>query len=125
MVSLTRFRELVAEEMDELPPVFFLELHGGVMVEERLQLHPMGRGGDLFILGQYQKGGYLGRSITLFYGSFMRKMPHASEEQMRREIRSVLRHEFRHHLEGLSGVRDLELEDEDYLRNYLAQYARY
>lgn len=124
MISLETFRNLVAEEMDELPPVFFLELNGGVMVEEHAMPHPQRRADDLYILGQYQRSGSLGRSIVLFYGSFLRMMPGASEAQMRPKIRAVLRHEFRHHLEGLSGVRDLEIEDEEYLRDYLAQYSQ-
>jgi predicted Zn-dependent protease with MMP-like domain len=123
MITLETFRVLVADEMDELPQVFFLELNGGVMVEQYAKPHPMRRADDLYILGEYQRSGYLGRSIVLYYGSFMRMMPHASESQMRREIRRVLRHEFRHHLEGLSGVRDLEVEDEEFLRNYLARFS--
>ena len=120
MITLETFRDLVAEEMDELPQVFFLGLNGGVMVEEAAMPHPKRRADDLYILGQYSTG-HLGRSITLFYGSFLRMMPAASEAQMRQKIRKVLRHEFRHHLEGRSGVRDLEIEDEEFLRNYLTR----
>jgi hypothetical protein len=40
------------------------------------------------------------------------------------KVREVLRHEFRHHLEGLSGLRDLEVEDDIFLRNYLDTHGK-
>lgn len=40
------------------------------------------------------------------------------EEAYRRELRHVILHEFRHHLESLAGERDLEMEDERSLEKY-------
>ena len=36
-----------------------------------------------------------------------------------KKIREVLRHEFRHHMEGRSGIRDLEYEDQKEIEEYL------
>ncbi len=118
-MTLDRFREITADMMDELPDVFFDELTGGVIVQEYAKPHPKGTGNDLYILGEYTRSPSMGKGITLYYGSFERMMSHLSEEQMTEKIREVLRHEFRHHIEGLAGVRDLEVEDAKFIRNYL------
>ena len=36
-------------------------------------------------------------------------------------MRKVLRHEFRHHIEGRAGVRDLEVWDEEQIAAYRAR----
>lgn len=118
-VSLDRFREIVSEEMDELPQEFFKELNNGVVVQEGAKIHPKDAGNDLYIMGEYHRSYSAGRGITLYYGSFLRMLRGADDEAFRRKIREVLRHEFRHHLEGLSGLRDLEIEDEAFLKKYL------
>lgn len=46
-----------------------------------------------------------------------------SDEELRVQIRKVLLHEFRHHLESLAGERDLELEDAAELTQYRARKA--
>ena len=40
---------------------------------------------------------------------------------MKREIRATIRHEFRHHLESLANLRDLEIEDEEFMEDYLRE----
>ncbi len=74
-------------------------------------LHPANRNGDLFIMGQYCRRQYLGRFIVIYYGSFAQVYGHLDAESLAAQLRSVLLHEFRHHLESLAGIRDLELED--------------
>ena len=44
-----------------------------------------------------------------------------SEEEIRVQIRKVLLHEFRHHLESLAGERDLEIEDAVNVSQYKAK----
>lgn len=124
MVSLARFREITGNMMDELPEVFFRELNNGVIVQEYARPHPKGVADDLYILGEYTRSPNFGRGITLYYGSFVRMMEDADEEQVTRKIREVLRHEFRHHLESLSGERGLEIEDEIFLARYLRSHGR-
>ena len=54
----------------------------------------------------------------LYYGSFSRVFRRLSPEALERQMRKTLRHEFRHHLESLSGLRDLEVQDELELHRY-------
>ena len=60
----------------------------------------------------------------MYKGSFDRVHPRADAERARELLRGVLRHEFRHHLEALGGVRNstsLEAEDERRKQAYLAR----
>ena len=123
VVGLDRFREMVSEEMDLLPQIFFKELSGGVIVEEYAKPHPMRKADDLYIMGEYRRSYSMGKGIVLYYGSFARNYGNYDEELMRTKIREVLRHEFRHHLEGMAGSRDLEIEDEVFLRKYLESHG--
>ena len=124
MIDIEEFRRIAAELTDELPEEFFKELNGGVIVSERAVIPRYARGNDLFAMGQYQV--YAGmRQIVLYKGSFDRVYPRADAEETRRILRGVLRHEFRHHLESLGGVRGpSSLEAEDALKKaaYLARH---
>lgn len=64
---------------------------------------------------------YLGRFIVLYYGSFAQCYGTCSEEEIQVQIRKVLLHEFRHHLESLAGERDLEIEDAVNVSQYKAK----
>jgi len=123
-MTLEEFREITADMMDELPDIFYKELNNGVIVQEYAKPHPQRLADDLYILGEYKRSSSFGKGITLYYGSFIRMMPYADREEMTRKIREVLRHEFRHHLEGMSGIRELEVEDDVFLRNYLNSHSK-
>jgi hypothetical protein len=88
------------------------------------KLHPENRENDLYALGEYYIGGPLGRYIAIYYGSFLRIHSGLSADQLKTELRKTLRHEFRHHIESLSGERGLEIEDEQYIAQYLQRYAQ-
>lgn len=125
MIDLEDFREIVADEEDLLPEVFFKDLNGGVIVQEGVRLHPDRVADDLYILGTYTRNA-AGRQITLYYGSFECTMRYADREQIKMKIREVLRHEFRHHLEflsGISGKKSLVAEDEKSMRDYFAMHG--
>ena len=125
MIGITEYRKIVSELMDELPGEFFEKLTGGVLVSESCKLPSYARGNDLYILGEYRIASGI-RQIVLYKGSFDRSYPGAEEEEARHILRSVLRHEFRHHLEFLGGIHDassLEAEDERKKRAYLARKA--
>ena len=122
MISLEEYEHIVEELLDELPEEFFKELSGGVVVSESLVIPDYARGPDICTLGQYQVDFGI-RQIKLFKGSFDRLHPQADGAEARRILRGVLRHEFRHHLEFLSGIRNsssLEAQDEREKRAYLA-----
>lgn len=121
MISLEVFEDYTMEIVDSFPEVFFRELNGGVMVRAGSPLHPAAEDHDLFVLGEYHIDRYLGRFIVLYYGSFVQCYAGSSEEELRVQIRKVLLHEFRHHLESLAGERDLEIEDAVHVSQYKAK----
>lgn len=122
-MDIDKFQAMLAEMLDELPEPFFEELHGGVIVSLRCKENPHSRGGDLYILGEYHRSHAMGNQIVIYYGSFMRLYGKAAEQTFERELRAVLRHEFRHHMENRAGERGLEIEDERQLREYLEMRA--
>ena len=80
---------------------------------------------ELFTLGQYQVSAGI-RQIVMFKGSFDRLYPNADASEARGILRGVLRHEFRHHIEFLGGIRNsssLEAEDERQKQAYLARHS--
>ncbi len=124
MISAEEYRQIVSELLDELPEEFFRELSGGVIVSEALVIPDYARGNDLYTLGHYQIASGI-RQIVMFKGSFDRAYPRADMAQARVLLRGILRHEFRHHLESLAGVRNsssLEAEDERQKQAYLARH---
>lgn len=121
MIDIDSFFEMLKEICDELPYKFFKELHHGVQLSEELRLSPHAKCNDLVIMGEYQRS-YLGNKITIYYESFAKTCSWMDKEQLEDKLREVVRHEFRHHMENLSGMygRDsLEREDAEQLRRYM------
>ncbi len=122
MISSEEYRSIVSELIDELPEPFFRRLSGGVIMSEASEAPDYARGDDLYTLGKYCVSSGM-RQIVLYKGSFDRIYPQADAAEAREILRGVLRHEFRHHLEALGGVRNsssLEAEDEREKQAYLA-----
>lgn len=119
MMDIDRFQDLAEQMSSELPEEFFQELNGGIVIEEEAKPDEEGEGDDLYVLGEYVRDGVLGRRIVLYYGSFLAMFQ--LESEMKREIRATIRHEFRHHLESLANLRDLEVEDEEFMEDYLRE----
>ncbi|MBK5251524.1 MAG: metallopeptidase family protein [Peptostreptococcaceae bacterium] len=101
------------------PQELFKELNGGILLFPETKHNPVGRKNDLFILGEYHRGGNMGRYIVIYYGSFMKVYGRLEKEALRGRLIHTLKHEFTHHLESLAGERGLEIEDARYLENYL------
>ena len=121
MVDIDRFFELLTEVCEELPDDFFRELHQGVLLSEALKISPYARSSDLYIMGEYRRA-YYGNQITIYYGSFEKAYGHLDEEALKDKLRETVRHEFRHHMEHLSGMYgadSLEREDRIQMRRYL------
>ncbi len=119
MISLEEMGKMLDELAEELPQEFFADLNGGILLLPQAEMHPKSRGNDLYVMGRYFKSNDMGNHIEIYYGSFERLYGKLPADQLRAQLRSTLRHEFRHHLEGLSGERALEIEDEKYLSEYL------
>ena len=51
--------------------------------------------------------------MEIFYGSFLKVYPEATDAEFAAELRRTLHHELTHHIEGLAGDRTLERWDEE------------
>jgi predicted Zn-dependent protease with MMP-like domain len=119
VVSLEEMETILDEVTVGFPQELFKELNGGILLFPETKLNPVGRKNDLFILGEYHRGGNMGRYIVIYYGSFMKVYGRLEKEALRDRLIHTLKHEFTHHLESLAGERGLEIEDARYLENYL------
>lgn len=117
--KLALLQRLADECAAELPREFFRELSGGISLTDRTKKHPQSEPGrPLLVLGEYRNDRNLGRSIMLYGGSILRTYGHLPEEELKKELRRIIRHEFTHHIESLCGERGLEIEDEIRLAEY-------
>jgi len=107
----------------ELPGEVFRDLNGGVSLLPETVRSKADPDGGLYTLGEYRRD-QMGRYIVLYYGSICKVHGYDSPEVMRANLKSVLTHELTHHLESLAGERDLEIEDEIELDNYLHSAMR-
>ncbi len=116
-ISIDRMHEILDSIAEELPKDFFKQLNGGIVLLPEEKISNEAIYNDLYILGEYHKSG-MGRYIRIYYGSFKKVYHYLSEPELKEKLRSTLIHEFVHHLEGLSGLRDLEIEDERMIEEY-------
>lgn len=117
MITIEEMQIMLDDIASEFPTEFFTELNGGIILLPETKRHDKSIG-DLFILGNYHRGGSLGRYITIYYGSFMRVYGHLTRDRIKDKLRSTVRHEFRHHIESLAGDDDLERIDRQYIADY-------
>ena len=123
---LEDFKRIIEELLDELPEEFFRELSGGVIVSEAAMVPDYAQGDDLYIMGHYTIFSGM-RQIVIYKGSFDRTHPYADAEEAKSILRGVVRHEFRHHLEFLSGIHDqssLEAQDAREKQAYLSRHGK-
>ena len=117
MVTIEEFDIMLDGIAQEIPGEFFGGLSGGIILREECKLHPEGAG-DLYIMGEYHNRRDMGRSIYIYYGSFMRTYGYLPPEALRERLRATLLHELTHHLESLAGERGLEVEDRLRIEEY-------
>ncbi|MCK5128434.1 MAG: metallopeptidase family protein [Clostridiales bacterium] len=118
MISIKEMDEILEQLASELPSAFYKELNGGIMLFPETKRNKTLDTNDLYIMGEYHRSSALGRFITIYYGSFCKVCKHFSREQIKKELRKTLRHEFRHHVESLAGERGLEIEDARFIAEY-------
>ncbi len=117
-MDIDSFQMMLDEIAEDIPEDLLKHLNGGILIQSYEKKHPTSEG--LSILGEYcVQPATLGRYIVIYYGSFMHVFPHLSEEALRNQVRKTLLHELRHHIESLAGDRSLEIEDMQFLFNYL------
>ena len=116
--------DLLDEMAEQFPPALFEELNGGILLQEEEKPDPLFPEGEIFFMGEYIQDPYMGRSIHLYYGSFLASARNEdwSEETWREELCTTLAHELTHHIESLGGVHGLDDKDEEDLQRYLEEY---
>ena len=124
MYTIDETEMMLNEIAEEIPQELYNELNGGIVLKEEAKLHPQNKARDLFILGEYHSDGRLGNFIAIYYGSFVQTFGNESLAEYKDQLRRVLKHEFLHHLEGLAGVQDLEIEDAVEIQNYLKMWDK-
>ena len=124
MISITQMELMLDELAEELPQEFYNELNGGIILLPDSPLHRDNVAEDLYVMGEYHRSRTLGRYIVIYYGSFIKVHGHLPDEKMKDKLRHTLRHEFTHHLESLSGQRDLEIKDDRRIKRYLRKHGR-
>jgi len=103
----------------ELPDEIFSNLNGGVSLLPDVKKSSADPSGGLYTLGEYRRD-QMGRYIIIYYGSICAVHGSDTPGQMRENLKRVLTHELTHHMESLAGERDLEIEDEIELDEYLS-----
>jgi hypothetical protein len=115
MIDIDAMQYMLDELADELPPLFYEELNGGILLLPDAREGSHENSDNMYILGEYHLTHSMGRYIVIYYGSFEKLFGHLPEESLKMELRKTLRHEFTHHLESLAGERDLEKYDASFL----------
>lgn len=121
MLSFRQVGDILDRLAEELPPEFYRDLSGGILLVPEEKISPYGD--DLRIMGEYIRSP-MGRMIKIYYGSFETMYSWMDEEELTEQLREVLRHEFTHHIESLAGERGLEIKDEQQIREYLDRRRR-
>lgn len=118
MITIKEMEEMLNEIAEELPQQIYKKLNGGIILLPETKQNPKRQATNLYILGQYHHGGVMGRYISIYYGSFKRVYGHLPKKELRKKLMKTLKHEFTHHLESMAGEKDLEIEDEKFIREY-------
>ncbi len=124
MVDFDEVGIMLDEVAAGLPQEFYKELNGGIILLPDVKRNKISGRNDLYIMGEYHRGGGLGRYIAIYYGSFERVHGHLGREALKEKLAHTLKHEFTHHMESLAGERGLEKKDEQFLADYLRPRSR-
>lgn len=119
MVTIDEAQGLLEELAEGLPKELYKELNGGILLLPDKKICNHAVSDDLFIMGEYRSEFVMGRYIIIYYGSFAAMYEHASKETWKQRLKETLYHEFVHHIENLAGERGLEIEDEQFIDDYL------
>ena len=122
-MDIDSFHKVLEDAAAEIPDELMRELNGGISILPEAKVHPKTHERAIYIMGEYRvEIPGLGRYINLYYGSFEKVFgigTPSDDPRLKEEIRKTLLHELRHHIEMLSGVRDLEIQDEVTLSKWI------
>ena len=118
MFTIDDVNDMLDNIAEELPEEIFRELNGGISLLPDTRLSDADPDGGLYTLGEYRHD-QMGRYIILYYGSICAVHGGKSYEELYASLKKLLSHELTHHLEALAGERDLEIEDNRMINEYL------
>lgn len=124
MISLEEMEVMLDDIANGFPQEIFKDLNGGIVLLPEAKLNTASDRNDLYILGEYHRGGTLGRYIAIYYGSFLRIYGYLGSEAIKEKLIHTLKHEFTHHLESMAGERGLEIKDAQFLADYFKRRNR-
>ena len=119
VISLEEMEIMLDEIATGFPQELYRGLNGGIILLPEAKLNTASNKNNLYILGEYHRGGGMGRYITIYYGSFSSVYGHLGKEAIKDQLQRVLKHEFTHHIESLAGERGLEIKDARDIADYL------
>jgi hypothetical protein len=119
MASIEEVQIILDEIAEELPNEIYKDLNGGIILLPQVKLHKKSVDDDLYVMGEYRNERISGRYIIVYYGSVEKLYGNLSRNRLKNKLRSVIKHEFVHHLESMAGEKHLEIEDERKLSEYL------
>lgn len=119
MITIDIVEALLNEIAEELPQTFFDMLNGGIILLPESKIHPNSVERALYIMGEYHRDRTMGCYIVIYYGSFMAVYGDLSKTELKENLRSTVKHEFRHHFEFMAGEHGLEIKDANDLSEYL------
>ena len=119
VLTIDEVNDILDEVYNEFPEPLFEGLNGGVLLLEYEMPDPEA-GPDVYVMGEYCWD-EMGRYINIYYGSFAALLSDEPREVWVEELRTTLRHELTHHVEGLAGERSLEYKDSAQLEQFQAE----
>ena len=119
VLTIDEVNDILDEVYNEFPEPLFEGLNGGVLLLEEEKPDPEA-GPDVYVMGEYCWD-EMGRNINIYYGSFAALLGDDPRQVWVDELRTTLRHELTHHVEGLAGERSLEYKDSAQLAQFQAE----
>lgn len=116
VLTIDEVNEILDEVYSEFPEPLFNGLNGGVLLLED-EVPDREAGDDVYVMGEYCWD-EMGRYINIYYGSFAALLFDEPRQVWVDELRTTLRHELTHHVEGLAGERSLEYKDSAQLAQF-------
>ena len=119
MYTFDEVSVVLDEIAEELPEAFYSSLSGGVyLLPDAVTDDESDEKDPLYILGEYINDYDFSGYINIYYGSFMEVFPNLPPDELKRELKQTLIHEFTHHMESLAGERGLDIKDELEMERY-------
>ena len=120
MITFDEMGDWLDEIAEQFPQEFYTDLNGGILLSPEAMPDPEFPEGEMYFLGEHCHD-EMGRYINIYYGSFAALLSDDPREVWVDELRTTLRHELTHHVEGLAGERSLEYKDSAQLEQFQAE----